>query len=134
MSSKRSLNKAILVGTLGRDAEITHVQSANKDVIKFSVATTESYKSDGKWIDETEWHNVIQWSGSAQHTGYIQNHFLKGSMVLVEGRIKTRKWQDRDGNERRTTEIQAEKVVLLHGGKQSEQGETQAAYDESEPF
>ncbi len=111
MANKRSFNKVILIGNVGRDPEITHIPNLAKDVAKFGLATTEVYKDkNGQFQESTEWHNIVAWGFVAQR---IERSVKKGTMVMVEGRLRTRKWQDRDGQERRSTEIQAESVVVL---------------------
>jgi len=101
----------ILIGNVGKDPEITHIPNLAKDVAKFSLATTEVYKDKNNQFQEnTEWHNIVAWGFVAQR---VERSVKKGCMVMVEGRIRTKKWQDRDGQERRTTEIQAETLVVL---------------------
>lgn len=111
MSHVRSLNKVILVGRVGKDPEITHIPSIEKDVAKFSLATNEGYMDQNKqWKDITEWHNIVAWGWNVQK---IQKNVSKGSMILIEGKLKTRKWQDKNGQDRRTTEIHVDNLVIL---------------------
>lgn len=111
MSQVRSLNRVILVGRIGRDPEITHIPSLGRDVAKFGLATTEGFMDkNNQWKDSTEWHNIVAWGGLAQKT---ERSVSKGDMVLVEGKIKTRKWQDKNGQDRWTTEIYAENIVVI---------------------
>lgn len=111
MANKRSLNKVILIGNVGRDPDITHIPNLGKDVAKFSLATTEVYKDkNGQFQETTEWHNVVAWGFVAQR---IERSVKKGCMVLVEGRLRTRKWQDRDGKDQRSTEIHGDTVTVL---------------------
>ena len=107
------VNKAILVGNLGKDPEIRTLDSGAK-VATFSLATTESYKDkEGNRVENTEWHNIVLWRGLAD----VAERFLKkGNSVYVEGRIKTRSWDDKDGNKRYTTEIVGDNMTML-GGK-----------------
>ncbi len=129
MANKRSLNKVILVGNVGRDPEITHIPNLAKDLAKFSLATSEVYKDKNNQFQEsTEWHNIVAWGFVAQR---IERSVRKGCMVLVEGRLRTRKWQDRDGQERRTTEIQAESVVVLKENEAQMSARGNAGYDAS---
>lgn len=101
----------ILIGNVGRDPEITHIPNLAKDVAKFGLATTEVYKDkNGQFQESTEWHNIVAWSFAAQK---VERSVKKGCMVLIEGRLRTRKWQDRDGKDQRTTEIHADSVVVL---------------------
>ena len=106
------MNRVILVGNVGRDPEITHIPSLAKDVARFSVATTEVFmdKKTNQFQDQTEWHNIVAWGWNAKK---VERDIHKGSLVMVEGKIKTRKWQDKNGQDRYTTEIQADTVVGL---------------------
>jgi len=107
------VNKAILVGNLGKDPEIRSLDSGVK-VATFSMATTESYKDrEGKRVDSTEWHNVVLWRGLAE---VAEKYLKKGNSIYVEGRIKTRSWDDKEGNKRYTTEIVGDNMTML-GGK-----------------
>ena len=112
MANKRSLNRVILVGTVGRDPEITHIPSLDKDVAKFSMVTNEVFmdKSTNQFNEVAEWHNIVAWGWSAKK---VERDVKKGSLVLVEGKIKTRKWKDKNDQDRRTTEIQADTVTAL---------------------
>ncbi len=112
MSQARSLNRVILVGRVGRDPEITHIPSLGKDVAKFGLATTEVYMDKNQqWQEITEWHNLVAWDWNAKK---VEKSVTKGIMLLVEGRLKTRKWQDKDtGQNRRATEIVVESLVPL---------------------
>ncbi len=98
------VNKVTLIGNLGRDPEVRKLDSGST-VAKFSVATNESYRDkSGEWQTITEWHNVVAWRGLAER---VERDFKKGTMVYVEGKLTTRKWQDKEGNDRYTTEVQA---------------------------
>lgn len=111
MSHIRSLNKVILVGRVGRDPEITHIPSLEKDVAKFGLATNEGYMDqNNQWKDITEWHNIVAWGWNAKK---VERSLRKGSLVLIEGKLKTRKWQDKNGQERRSTEIHVDNLVAL---------------------
>lgn len=97
------VNKAILMGRVGRDPEIRSVQSGGK-VASFSLATSENWRDrDGEWQERTQWHSVVVWNEGT--VKYVQNNIQKGDLIYVEGQIEYRKWEDRDGNERYTTEI-----------------------------
>jgi single-strand DNA-binding protein len=118
----RGVNKAILLGNLGKDPEVRYTQSGNA-VANFSLATTRSYKSGEDWKEETEWHNIVVFGRRAETCGqYLQ----KGSQVYIEGRIQTRKWEDRDGNTRYTTEIVGLDVQFL--GRTRGQGQDAPSY------
>jgi single-strand DNA-binding protein len=112
MANRRSLNRVILIGNVGKDPEITHVPSLDKDVAKFSIATTEVFmdKNTNQFTDITEWHNIVAWGWTAKK---VERSLSRGSMVLVEGKIKTRKWKDQNNMDRWTTEIIADTVTPL---------------------
>jgi single-strand DNA-binding protein len=112
MANKRSLNRVILVGNVGRDPEVTHIPSLDRDVARFSLATTEVFmdKNNNQFQEYTEWHNIVAWGWIAKK---VERGVSKGSMVLVEGKLKTKKWKDQNDQERRTTEIQADSVTVL---------------------
>lgn len=105
-----SLNKALIVGRLGRDPELKYTQSG-QPVCNISVATDESYKDQsGNKVDKTEWHRVQLWRKQAEFTA---NYLAKGRLVLVEGKLQTRKWQDKQGVDRYVTEIIARSIKAL---------------------
>ena len=108
------VNKAILVGNLGKDPEIRHLDNGVA-VANFSLATTESYTNkQGERVNQTEWHNVVLWRGLAD---IAEKYLKKGNSVYIEGKIITRKWEDKDGNARYSTDIVADKMTML-GSKQ----------------
>ncbi len=112
------INKVILIGNLGKDPETFTVENGVKKV-SFSLATTESYKDkDGNKIDQTEWHNVVLWRGLAD---VAEKYLSKGNQVYIEGKIKTRAWDDKDGNKRYTTEIYADNMTMLGGRRDDSQ-------------
>ena len=104
-----SLNKAMLIGNLGKDPEVRHTASGQA-VASFSLATSEKFKKGDDWEERTEWHNVTLWGKLAEIAG---EYLSKGKTVYIEGRIQTRKWQDKDGNDRYTTEIVGERMQML---------------------
>jgi single-strand DNA-binding protein len=107
-----SVNKVILVGNLGRDAEVRFT-SGGTAVATLSLATTDIWTDKGGQRQEkTEWHRVVLWGKTAET---LQEYLLKGRQIYVEGRLQTRQWDDRDGNKRYTTETRADRVVLLGG-------------------
>ena len=109
------VNKVILVGNLGKDPEVRYLDSGVA-VANFSLATTESYKNkEGERVSQTEWHNIVLWRGLAE---VAEKYLKKGSSVYVEGKIKNRKWEDKDGNTRYNTEILADNMTML-GSKPS---------------
>jgi single-strand DNA-binding protein len=119
-----SVNKAILIGNLGKDPEVKSFQSGGK-IANFSIATSESWKdkSTGERKERTEWHNItVQGDGLV---GVVERFLKKGSKVYIEGKIQTRKWQDRDGNDRYTTEIVVGMnglLTMLDGAKSGDTG------------
>ncbi len=110
-----TVNTAIVVGNLGRDAEIRYT-SGGAAVSTLSIATTDVWtdRTSGQRQERTEWHRVVLWGKQAES---LKDYLLKGRTIYVEGRLQTRQWDDRDGNKRYTTEIRADRVVLLGGGR-----------------
>ncbi len=109
------VNKVILLGNLGKDPEIRNLESGAK-VATFSLATNRSYKGqDGKRIEETEWHNIVLWGSLAD---LAEKFLTKGRQVFIEGRIKTRQWDDKEGVKRYTTEIVGESMTFVGGRDQ----------------
>ena len=107
-----SVNKVILVGNLGRDAELRYTPSGAA-VATLNMATTEVWNDKaGQKQEKTEWHRVILWGKSAES---LAEYLTKGKQIYVEGRLQTRQWDDKDGNKRYTTEVRALQVVLLGG-------------------
>jgi single-strand DNA-binding protein len=109
--ASRSVNKVILVGHLGKDAE-TRFTTGGQSVTNFSVATSRRWKDQqsGEWKEETDWHNVVLWRAEN-----LANYLTKGKQVYVEGRLRTRSYDDKDGNKRYVTEVMADDVLLLGG-------------------
>lgn len=109
----RGINKVILIGHLGQDPEVKYMPSGSA-VANVSIATTESWKdkNSGEKVDKTEWHRVVFFARLAEIVG---EYLRKGSQVYVEGRLQTRKWQDKNGQERYTTEIIASEMQMLGG-------------------
>jgi single-strand DNA-binding protein len=105
------VNKVILIGNLGADPEVRHLQNG-ASVANFRIATSETYKDrqTGEKREQTEWHNIVAWRGLAEIT---ERYLRKGSKVYVEGKLRTRQWQDKDGNTRYTTEIHADEMTML---------------------
>ena len=109
-----SVNKVILVGNLGRDAELRYTPGG-APVATLNLATTEVWndKTSGQKQEKTEWHRIVLWGKSAES---LSEYLTKGKQIFVEGRLQTRKWQDKDGNDKYTTEVRGDRVVLLGGG------------------
>jgi len=104
------VNKAILIGHLGRDPELRYTQSGAA-VCNFSIATSEKWTDrSGEKQERTEWHNIVTWSKTAD---FCAQYLSKGSLVYVEGRIQTREWEDKEGGKRKATEIVAYSVQAL---------------------
>ncbi len=110
------LNKVILIGRIGKDPDTFTFDDGTKK-ISFSLATTESYRdrSTNEWRDQTEWHNIVGYRYLAE------KNIAKGDLIYVEGKIKNRKYNDRDGNERYITEILSEKINILGRPKGAEE-------------
>lgn len=118
-----SVNKAILIGNLGKDPELKFLPSG-QPVANFSIATSEKWKdkSTGETKEQTEWHNIIMFGKLAEIAG---QYLKKGSSVFIEGRLQTRKWQDKTGQDRYTTEIIANEMKML--GSRGDQSGSQPA-------
>ena len=128
------VNKAILIGNLGRDPELRYTQSGQA-VVNFSIATTENWNDkSGERQERTEWHRIVVWGKTGENCARFLS---KGRTVYVEGRIQTREWDDREGQKRTTTEINAQTVTFLGGagaGRAGEPGEPgDAGPSESSP-
>ena len=113
------VNKVILIGRVGKDPEVRYLDN-NVAVAKFSLATSESYKDkNGNRVDKTEWHNIVMWRGLAE---VAEKYVKKGQMVYIEGKLRTRNYQDKEGQQRYTTEIVADAMTML--GARPEGGES----------
>ena len=120
-----ALNKAMLIGNVGNDPEVRYLNNEQGKFTSFRLATTERYKErNGDVKENTEWHQIVAWGKLAD---IVEKMVKKGSQLYVEGKITTRKWTDKDGNDRFTTEIRAEGIQLL--GKK----ETTATRQEESP-
>jgi single-strand DNA-binding protein len=108
-----SVNKVILVGNLGRDAEMRFTPGGAA-VATLNLATTEVWNDKaGQKQEKTEWHRIVLWGKTAES---LNEYLTKGKQIYVEGRLQTRKWQDKDGQDKYTTEIRGDRIVLLGGG------------------
>ena len=104
------VNKVVLIGNLGRDPEVRRLENGAV-VAKFSIATNENYKDkSGEWVTQTEWHEIIVWRQAAERA---EATLKKGMQVYIEGKLTHRTWQDKDGNNRKTTEVVANLFRLL---------------------
>lgn len=110
-----SVNKVILIGNLGRDAELRYTPGGAA-VATLSLATTEVWndRNTNQRQEKTEWHRIVVWGKQAET---LQEYLTKGRQIYVEGRLQTRQWDDKDGNKRYTTEIKADRITLLGGGR-----------------
>jgi len=107
-----SVNKVILIGNVGKDPEIRYFEN-DRAVANFPLATTERgfTMANGQQVPErTEWHNVVVWGGLAK---VVESYVKKGTQIFVEGKLRTRSWDDKDGNKRYTTEVYADNIQLL---------------------
>lgn len=106
----RGVNRVMLIGNLGKDPDVQYLEG-NIGVAKFSLATTETFKDRaGKLISQTEWHTVVLWRGLAE----LANKYLhKGSLVYIEGRLRTRSWEDKEGNKKFATEVVGDNLIML---------------------
>jgi len=106
----RGVNKVTLIGNLGKEPDLQYLEG-NIAVAKFPLATTETYKDKtGNLVSQTEWHTVVLWRGLAE---LAQKYLHKGSLVYIEGRLRTRSWEDKDKNRRFSTEIVGDNLVML---------------------
>ena len=103
------VNKVILVGHLGKDPEVRHLDGGTS-VASFTLATTETYTKDGNRMEQTEWHNIVVWRGLAE---VAAKYLHKGKLVYVEGKIRSRSYDDKEGNKRYITEIVADNFTML---------------------
>jgi single-strand DNA-binding protein len=114
MKDLNSLNRVILLGRLGQKPEKRVLPQTGRSVANFTLATNERYanKATGETKDRTEWHRIVVWGPQAD---FCERYLDKGRQVIVEGKLRTRSWQDRDGNKRSTTEIEAQSITLVGG-------------------
>jgi len=118
-----SVNRVILIGNLGRDPETRNLNGSDA-IASFSIATTDNWKDkNGQKQERTEWHRISAFGKLAEIAG---QYLKKGSSVYVEGRLQTRKWQDKEGNERNTTEVVIDRLQML-GGRSAEHSDSDAS-------
>lgn len=103
------INKVILVGHLGKNPEVRHLDG-NITVASFPLATSETYNKDGKRVEQTEWHNIVMWRGLAD---IASKYLVKGKLVYIEGKLRTRSFEDKEGIKKHTTEVVAENFTIL---------------------
>jgi single-strand DNA-binding protein len=122
------INKVILVGHLGKNPELRHLDG-NVCVASFPLATSESYNKEGKRVEQTEWHNIVMWRGLAE---IAAKYLSKGKLVYIEGKLRTRVYEDKDGHKKHTTEVIAENFTLLGRKNDFEDNITQQGIEKSE--
>src|SRR5688572_1587623 len=121
----RGVNRVMLIGNLGKDPDLQYLEG-NIAVAKFPLATTETFKDkSGNLVSQTEWHTVVLWRGLAE---LAQKYLHKGSLVFIEGRLRTRTWEDKDKNKRFSNEIVIDNLVMLD--KRKENGDVQGGSHE----
>ncbi len=130
----RGINRVMLIGNLGKDPELQYLEG-NIAVAKFPLATTETFKDKGgKLISQTEWHTVTLWRGLAELS---QKFLRKGSLVYIEGRLRTRNWEDKEGNKKSATEVVGDNLIMLDkrtdGSFQPQQSFTSGEHDDILP-
>ncbi|TKC02895.1 single-stranded DNA-binding protein [Pedobacter frigoris] len=121
------INKVILVGHLGKDPEVRHLDGG-VTVASFPLATSETYNKDGKRIEQTEWHNIVLWRGLAE---VASKYLQKGKLVYIEGKLRTRSFEDREKIKKYVTEVVAENFTIL--GRKSDFEPTPATGEHTTP-
>ena len=112
------VNKVILVGNVGKDPEVRYLENGGIPVAKFPLATNEVYRNkEGNKVEQTEWHHIVLWRGLAE---VAEKYVRKGSLLYIEGKLKTRNWEDKDGTKKYATEIIADNLTIL--GKRNDDG------------
>src|SRR5690606_19570919 len=114
------INKVILVGHLGKDPEVRHLEGG-VTVASFPLATSETYNKDGRKIEQTEWHNIVMWRSLAD---IASKYLVKGKLVYIEGKLRTRSFEDKEGHKKYTTEIVADSFTMLGRKSDFEGGNT----------
>ena len=110
INTMRGVNRVMLIGNLGKDPDV-QVLEGNIAVAKFPLATTETFKDrGGKLVSQTEWHTVVLWRGLAE---LAQKYLHKGSLVYIEGRLRTRNWDDKEGHRKFATEVVGDNLIML---------------------
>jgi len=129
MRDINSLNKVLIIGRLGQNPELRYLPQTERAVAKFTMATNERYfnPSTNESNDRTEWHRIVVWGKLAE---FCEKYLNQGKQIMLEGKLRTRSWQDREGNKRYTTEIEAQNIILL--GKKEEAVEEEP-YSKPEP-
>ena len=126
-----SVNKVILIGNLGKDPEVRHLENG-ASVANLPIATSETYKDrkTGEKVTQTEWHNIVLWRGLAD---IAEKYLNKGDKIYIEGKLRTRSWQDQEGNNRYTTEVVADNLTMLGKINDNAAGNSNANGNEKAP-
>jgi single-strand DNA-binding protein len=126
------INKVILLGNVGKDPDIRHLEGGVV-VASFPLATTESFrdKSSGEKKEQTEWHNIVMWRSLAESVE--KSELKKGDRVYLEGKIRTRKWNDKEGNQRFSVEIVADTFTIINRKRENKSGDDNIVNDETPP-
>jgi len=122
-----SVNKVILIGNLGKDPEVRHLENG-ATVANFPIATSETYtdRNTGQRVENTDWHDIVAWRGLAE---VVEKYVKKGTKVYIEGKLKKRSWQDKEGNTRYTTEVVADEMTILSSRNDQRSESPQAPYN-----
>ena len=130
MRDINSLNKVILIGRLGRNPELRYIPQTERAVANFNLATNEKYFNPNTNESDirAEWHRIVAWGKLAE---FCEKYLTQGKQVMIEGKLRTRSWQDRDGNKKFTTEVHAQNIVLL--GKREDTAEERAFTSPASP-
>lgn len=131
MRDINSLNKVILIGRLGQNPELRYLPQTERAVARFTLATNETFFNTAKNENEvrTEWHRIVVWGKLAE---FCEKYLTKGKQIYLEGKLRTRTWQDREGNKRTTTEIETQTIVLLGRREELPPPEIEASLNEEE--
>lgn len=132
MRDINSLNKVILIGRLGQKPELRYLPQTESAIARFTLATNERYfnPSTNESDIRTEWHRIVAWRKLAE---FCEKYLTQGKQIYLEGKLRTRSWQDREGNKRYTTEIEAQSIVLLGRREEAEAQEEQPYPESSTP-
>jgi single-strand DNA-binding protein len=124
-----SVNKVILIGNLGKDPEVRHLENGTT-VANFPIATSEVYtdKNTGQKVENTDWHDIVVWRGLAE---VVEKYVRKGYKVYVEGKLKKRSWQDKEGNTRYSVEVVADELTILSRPEKDHKEQVKNPYDSS---
>jgi len=126
-----SINKVILIGNLGKDPEVRHLENGAA-VANLPIATSETYKDrkTGEKVTQTEWHTIVLWRGLAD---VAEKYLHKGDKIYIEGKLRTRSWQDQDGNNRYTTEVVADNLTMLGKMNNNSSGGSNSTGENKQP-